>query len=134
MKAVFADSGYWIAVLIPSDTHHAKALEVSRLLGRIRIVTSEMVLSEVLATLARPPTREYAVSLVDRVTRDPNTDVVPQTGLQFRDALDRYRARADQSWSLVDCASFLIMEQRGIQDALAHDRHFEQAGFKAVLR
>jgi len=42
--------------------------------------------------------------------------------------------RPDQSWSLTDCASCLIMREQGIQEALAHDKHFEQMGFKALLR
>ena len=49
--------------------------------------------------------------------------------------LCRYRAsHADKVWSLTDCTSFVLMRQRGIADALAYDRHFEQAGFKALLR
>ena len=41
---------------------------------------------------------------------------------------------ADKSWSLTDCASFLIMEEEGVTDALSHDRHFAQAGFQTLLR
>ena len=37
-------------------------------------------------------------------------------------------------WSLTDCASFLVMEERGITEALAYDRDFEQAGFVSLLR
>ena len=40
----------------------------------------------------------------------------------------------DQRWSLTDCSSFLLMEQRGISEALAYDRDFEQAGFIPLLR
>jgi len=36
--------------------------------------------------------------------------------------------------ALTDCSSFLIMEQVGLQEALMTDRHFEQAGFIALLR
>jgi predicted nucleic acid-binding protein len=60
--------------------------------------------------------------------------VVPQTPELFRDALALYGDRVDQSWSLTDCASFLIMEQRQITEALTHDRHFEQRGYSALLR
>jgi predicted nucleic acid-binding protein len=31
---------------------------------------------------------------------------------------------ADKSWSLTDCASFLIMEEENLTAALTHDRHF----------
>ena len=45
-----------------------------------------------------------------------------------------YRQMLDKEWSLTDCASFALMKERGIAEALAHDRHFEQAGFVALLR
>jgi predicted nucleic acid-binding protein len=42
--------------------------------------------------------------------------------------------RKDKAWGLVDCASFLSMQERGISQALAYDEHFKQAGFVALLR
>jgi predicted nucleic acid-binding protein len=39
-----------------------------------------------------------------------------------------------KDWSHTDCASFLIMEEEGIEAALTHDPHFTQAGFQALLR
>ncbi len=44
------------------------------------------------------------------------------------------KARADKDWSLVDAVSFLVMEQRGITEALTTDHHFEQAGFTRLLK
>lgn len=38
------------------------------------------------------------------------------------------------AWSLTDCSSFIVMEERGLADAMTADRHFEQAGFRALLR
>ena len=35
---------------------------------------------------------------------------------------------------LTDRISFVVMEERGITDALAYDQHFVQAGFRALLR
>ena len=42
-------------------------------------------------------------------------------------------SRPDKSWSLVDCASFELMRQRGITTAFTSDHHFTQAGFLALL-
>lgn len=71
---------------------------------------------------------------MERSFRQPNVEVIPQTSELFHQALSLYRQRPDQAWSLTDCASFCLMQQRNILEALAHDKHFEQAGFIALLR
>jgi predicted nucleic acid-binding protein len=55
------------------------------------------------------------------------------TSSAFRWALERYRSRVDKTWGLTDCMSFLIMEQKGITEALSGDRDFQQAGFEVLL-
>ena len=134
MKTVFADTGYWAALLNPKDQLHAKAGEVSSGLGKVRILTTEMVLDELLAALSKVPLRPYAIRGVEAIRSNPNVEVVPQTSLQFASAFDSYRSVSDKEWSLTDCASFVLMRERGLNEALAHDHHFEQAGFIALLR
>src|SRR4051812_20126130 len=53
MKRVFADAGYWIALLNPADALHDTATQASGTFGRTRIITSELVLAEVLNAFAR---------------------------------------------------------------------------------
>jgi uncharacterized protein len=52
----------------------------------------------------------------------------------FARSLELYEQRLDKDWSQTDCASFLIMQQYQIAEALAYDKHFEQAGFIALMR
>jgi len=35
---------------------------------------------------------------------------------------------------ILNCISFAVMTDRGLTDALTGDHHFEQAGFRALLR
>ena len=136
MAAVFADAGYWIALWYPRDGLHQKAVSVAKGLGSSAVVTTQMVLAEALDSLAAMGEfqRRFAVQMVQELVDNPDVEIVPQTDAQFTAAVERYAARSDQRWSLTDCASFLVMEERNISEALAYDRDFEQAGFVALLR
>lgn len=134
MKVVFVDTGHWIAVLNPKDDWNARAISASRALGKVRLLTTEMVLDELLAALSKLSVRPLVIRGVEAIRSNPNIEVVPQTSLQFSEAFDVYRRMTDKEWSLTDCASFAVMQERGVCEALAHDQHFEQAGFVALLR
>jgi predicted nucleic acid-binding protein len=60
-------------------------------------------------------------------------DVVVVDRLLLEKAIDRYRSFSDKTWGLVDCASFLVMEERGITEAFTSDHDFEQAGFQCLI-
>jgi len=40
---------------------------------------------------------------------------------------------SDKVWSLCDAVSFVVMNERGIGEALTTDHNFEQAGFVRLL-
>jgi predicted nucleic acid-binding protein len=136
VRVVFADTGYWIAVSNPRDSLHAQARELSRALRPVHIVTSEMVLTEYLNDFSRRGEflRRASTTLTEQLRNNPNATIVPQTTAQFWAAVSFYAARGDKTWSLTDCASLRLMQQYGLREALTHDRNFEQAGFKALLR
>jgi uncharacterized protein len=48
-------------------------------------------------------------------------------------AVELFRQRSDKNWSLTDCLSFVVMSELQLTDALSTDRHFSQAGFRALL-
>jgi uncharacterized protein len=135
MERVFADTGYWIALLNSRDELHQKASSASRDFRPGQIVTSEMVLTEFLNSFSDygPHLRQAAARAVESL-RSARIAIIPQTTQLFANALRQYRAVADKNWSLTDCASFLIMEEQGLTAALTHDRHFAQAGFQTLLR
>ena len=63
----------------------------------------------------------------------PSVEVVEVDRNLLSRALSDYAKFADESWGLVDCASFLVMRERGITDAFTSDRDFEQAGVRCLL-
>ena len=136
IQSVFADTGYWVALISPHDTLHQKAIDVESQLEGCTIVTSEMVLTEVLNMFAHrgPYLRSVAAKVVQDIRSNASIEVVPQTRRLFQEALELYCKRPDKEWSLTDCASFVIMKERNITRALAHDEHFEQSNFVALLK
>ncbi len=136
MKTVFADTGYWIALLDPQDTLHFKAINLSRALTQVQIYTSEMVLTEVLNHFSKHGNflRYASVNFIEKMQENQSITIIPQTDDIFQQALILYKQRPDQAWSHTDCSSFCIMAQQNILEALAYDKHFEQAGFIALLR
>jgi uncharacterized protein len=136
MKTLYADTGYWIALLDPQDTLHSKAIDRSLSIAQDQICTSEMVLTEVLNHFSKRGSalRLAAAALIQTIQRNPAIEIVTQTPALFEQGLNLYTQRPDQAWSHTDCASFYIMRQQRISEALAYDKHFEQAGFIALLR
>jgi len=64
----------------------------------------------------------------------PRATIVP-LGSQLLDrGMQLMEERQDKDWSLTDCISFVVMKEQGVQDALTADGHFEQAGFRALLK
>ena len=134
MPPIFADTCYWIALLVARDELHTTALRLSTELAHRRIVTSEMVLIELLNGVSRygPELRHAAVGLIRGFEQD-DVKVEALSSELFWNAVDFYNARPDQEWGLVDCASFQLMQTQDIRDALTNDRHFTQAGFTILM-
>ena len=132
MKAVFADSVYFFALLNARDTIHPRAVRFATQ-SENPLVTTAWIITEVADGLCGRATRESVVRLWDILQSSADVEIVLPSPELFREGLERYRERPDKNWSLTDCISFFVMEQRGITDALTADHHFQQAGFAALL-
>jgi uncharacterized protein len=129
----FADAYYFIALLNRRDKAHASAVAAaSSLTGDI--VTSDWVLVEVADALSHPMHRSRVVRFLDDLRQSSRVEIVP-AGKEVLDlGWKLYSERPDKDWSLTDCISFVVMQERGIIKALTGDHHFEQAGFQALLK
>ena len=135
-RSIFADTGYWIALNINSDDLHTVAVNLTRQYVGSEIITSQMVLTEFLNDLGSrtEQTRIAASQFVRKLSRQSNIVVVPQSDELFDEALGLFESRPDKGWSMTDCASFAICKRQGITEALAYDKHFEQAGIRPLMR
>ena len=97
-------------------------------------MVTEYVLVEVGNAFAKRDFRPLYTRLLSNLQSDPDAKIVPSTQELFQSGSALFTQRLDKDWSLTDCISFVVMRQHGITEALTGDRHFEQAGFKALLK
>jgi uncharacterized protein len=134
VKAVFADTFYWVALTNPADSSYHDVATFDDFAGSAMIITTEEVLTEFLAFFAADAwLRQRAAETVREILSDPAIRVIPQSHESFLSGLDLYVARPDKGYSLTDCISMQTMREK-ITEALTNDRHFEQEGFRSLFR
>jgi predicted nucleic acid-binding protein len=133
MKPVLADTFFYLAVLNPKDARHESARVWSDNYDG-PILTTTWVLTELADALAKRNQRDWFNDLYQALLDDPQLEILPVNQEQWERGRQLYASRLDKDWSLTDCISFVVMQERGLKDALTGDHHFEQAGFKALLK
>jgi uncharacterized protein len=133
MPPVFADTFYFLALLNSDDQAHKQAVAASTPL-KWPLVTTYWVLTELGDALASSGHRMSFHNTIQTLRQNRMVTIVPSTIELFNAAVELYHDRPDKDWPLTDCVSFVVMKERGIAEALTGDRHFEQAGFTALLK
>jgi predicted nucleic acid-binding protein len=136
VNAVFADTLYWIASILPDDSWHEPALRAGTALASgSQIVTTHEVLSEVLSAFAGRARfyRSEAVAAVRAILNNSNVTVLQQSAESFTCGFELYERRPDKGYSLVDCVSMSAMREHGISSILTNDHHFAQEGFTILI-
>lgn len=136
MKTVFVDSGGFFAALVAEDRFHAAGLALFERADREgwRLLTTNAVIIEtytLLLTRSRSG-RVAALGFVDLVEADAYRVERIRKADEDR-AIALVRKHSDNSYSLCDALSFVVMERLGIQEAIAFDRHFKEYGRFVLL-
>ena len=130
---IFVDTGYLLALLTPGDELFERAQRWAASIHE-PLVTSEYVLWELVNSFSAPIDRPKAHAAIAEIRSSASWDVVDATPGLFSRGLSFHASRPDKNWSLTDCVSFIVMQERGLTRALAYDHHFDQAGFQALMR
>jgi hypothetical protein len=133
MISVFADSFHFLALLNANDPAHRRAVAAHSLKKR-KLVLTECVLLELGDALCDPKDHSDFLALYQALSADPRVKIVRLTPALLERGIQRFRDRPVKDWPLTDCISFVVMDDEGIMEALTGDRHFEQAGFTALLK
>ena len=72
--------------------------------------------------------------IVEGIKTSPFFEIIHIDEDLDRKTWELLKNRPDKTWSLVDCSSFVMMQERELSEALTTDHHFEQAGFIRLLK
>jgi uncharacterized protein len=138
MPDIFADTAGWGHLIDPTQAYHARAADLYRSARQQgnKFITSNYILTELVALLTSPLhiPRPAIAAFIKGLKASPYVEIIHVDISLDAQAWQLLSQRLDKNWSLVDCASFVIMQHRGILEAFTTDHHFEQAGFVCLLK
>lgn len=136
VKEHFLDTSGLYALLDRRDAHHepARASIVPHLEAGGRLVSSDYVVAETLNLANARGGKHVALRILEVLERSKGIRVEWITRERFEAAKTFFRRHTDHAYSFTDCTSFVLMRELKLTDAVTTDRHFEQAGFRALLR
>jgi uncharacterized protein len=133
MNAWFADTSFFLAFVNEHDAGHSRAVMTLRELEG-SLITTPWVLVEVANAVSASQRRASFTGLLHFLRGHSRVVITPLDPSALEKGIDLYAQRSDKEWSLTDCISFVAMKEYNVTAALTSDHHFEQAGFKALLR
>jgi uncharacterized protein len=128
---IFIDTSFIIALINERDQYHQQALDITDLYIDKPLAITDSVLLEIANYLARRYKNE-AIQVIQGFLDSEDVEVIRLTPDIFDRAFELYKTRSDKEWGLVDCVSFIVMQDRDIHKVLTFDRHFAQAGFEIL--
>ena len=132
MKAVFIDTSYLLALELANDQRHQVAKDHWQLLVKSLppLVTTSYVFDEVVTFFNSRGYHAKAVQVGNGLLRSPSVKLIHIDDALFQVGWIYFQQHQDKTYSLTDCISFVVMQQRNISTALTFDKHFVQAGFQ----
>jgi hypothetical protein len=131
MKAVFADTFYFLALLNQRDPAHRQAVTFSRT-PEMTIVTTEFVLLELADAFSKPATRPEAIAVWSLVETDPAFRLVRASTELLQRGPQLYRERRDKEWELTDCIPFVVMRDQGSVGSADRRSAFRAGGLQGI--
>jgi uncharacterized protein len=134
MDSLFLDTSYLLALELADDGNHGAAVKHwSEIVVNLPpLITTSYIFSEVVTFFNSRGLHNKAVKLGHSLLRSQSVTLSHVDEMLFHQGWIYFEKYRDKKYSLTDCISFLVMQKNSIKYALTFDKHFEQAGFKAI--
>lgn len=134
---ILVDTSGWMEFVVLNAPNHQICRQIIEraIAEKARLITTTYVLSELVPLLSSRTrlTRPQVLDVTASLALMSEVEIVHITPELHQSAFDLLRSRPDKNWSWVDAASFVVMKERGLTQALTTDHHFDQAGFERLI-
>ena len=132
-NSLFVDTSGWACYVDTNEPLHSQTVSLAKDAANSGrgLVTTNYVIAELVALLTNRLrlSRPQIITIIELIKAIPQLDIVHISPALDDAAWALLKARPDKQWSLVDAASFAVMTNFGMTDALTTDQHFTQANF-----
>ena len=129
-KAVFIDTGFWIALFDKRDRNHLSAKNnLESLIKHYSLYFSDFILFETITYLNCSIRRHDLAIRFLKKAQKPILKMLVVDQIIKTTALNMFEKYSDKDISMTDCTSFVLMNQHGINKYAGFDDHFLQMGF-----
>ena len=136
MKPIFVDTSALIALGNKRDKYHHQAIEINNFLKQANVnyfITSAIIL-EFGNAFSPVNLKRTAIQIIDSINMSKKWKRIDINKSYIEKGFQKYKKFQDKDWGLVDCTSMIIALEFGIKEIFTADKHFEQAGFKILLK
>src|SRR5437868_8526925 len=109
---IFVDTSFVLALINERDQYHDQAEALSYRFENSPLITTDAILLEIGNALAKD-FREEAVVIIKVLRSSHRVEVVEIGAKLFEKGLEVYQKYNDKTWGLVDCISFVVMQEHG---------------------
>ena len=138
MKKIFVDTSGWANFFDTDEPFHrlTRTIYENARNNGTQLVTTNYVVAELVSLFTSPfrISRPRIIEYIDAIKQSPSVDLIHIDHSLDDQAWQLLTERVDKNWSLVDCSSFVVMQNERITESLTTDHHFEQAGFVRLLK
>jgi len=130
-KRIFIDTSAFLALEDESDEHHEEAIrfrDQELLRGNYELVTTSYILDETLTLLRSRLGIPASIDFSKKIRRSQVVKVLSVSKEVEEKALELFEKYDEKTFSFTDCVSFVVMREKGIQEAFTFDEHFVQMG------
>lgn len=132
---LFVDTAGFYALLAPDDDRHGRAVACLRQAAerKRRLVTTDYILGETATLLQARGLHGLVAPFFNRVLDPRGCRVMWMDPERFERTRALFVGHPGRGWSFTDCASFVVMRELHLREALTQDVHFREVGFVALL-